>query len=165
MARIEGVNKRRLESLPGAATVLSRLLKRIRPAKVVFLAGGLREGLLQQRLPEQVRREDPLISQCRAFAVRTSRFGDTSDELANWMAPLFDGESSTHSRLRSAACLISDVAWRAHPSYRALQAFEEVFHAPFVGIDHAGACLCRTRHTRPLHRHPLMRPRRPLPER
>ena len=138
MVRIEGVNKRRLESLPGAATVLSRLLKRIRPSKVVFLAGGLREGLLQQRLPEHVRREDPLISQCRAFAVRTSRFGDTGDELANWMAPLFDGESFTHSRLRSAACLISDVAWRAHPSYRALQAFEEVFHAPFVGINHPG---------------------------
>ena len=138
MARIEGVNKRRLESLPGAATVLSRLLKRIRPGQVMFLAGGLREGMLQERLPEHVRREDSLISQCRAFANRASRFGDTGDELGNWMAPLFEGESRWHTRLRSAACLISDVAWRAHPSYRAMQAFEEVFHAPFVGIDHAG---------------------------
>jgi len=138
MARIEGVNKRRLESLPGAATVLSRLLKRIRPGQVMFLAGGLREGMLHERLSEHVRREDPLISQCREFAVRASRFGDTGDELGNWMAPIFDGESRVHNRLRSAACLISDVAWRAHPSYRALQAFEEVLHAPFVGIDHAG---------------------------
>ena len=138
LARIEGVNKRRLEALPGAAAVLSRLLKRIRPEKVMFLAGGLREGLLQERLPEQVRREDPLISQCRAFAMRMSRFGDTGDELANWMAPLFEGESLEHRRLRLAACLLGDVAWRAHPSYRAMQAFEEVFHAPVVGIDHTG---------------------------
>ena len=138
MARIEGVNKRRLESLPGAAMVLSRLLKRIRPGQVMFLAGGLREGMLQERLLSHVRREDPLISQCRAIAIRTSRFENSGDELANWMAPLFEGESRSHRRLRSAACLISDVAWRAHPSYRALQAFGEVFHAPFVGIDHAG---------------------------
>ena len=79
-----------------------------------------------------------MISQCRAFAVRASRFGDTGDELADWMAPLFDEESPEDGRLRLAACLLSDVAWRAHPSYRAARAFEEVFQAPVVGIDHAG---------------------------
>ncbi|MCE2492518.1 MAG: Ppx/GppA family phosphatase [Alphaproteobacteria bacterium] len=138
LARIEGVNRRRLESLPGAAAVLSRTLRRLRPGRVMFLAGGLREGLLQQYLSEEVRGEDPLISQCRAFAVRASRFGDTGDELADWMAPLFDEESPEDGRLRLAACLLSDVAWRAHPSYRAARAFEEVFQAPVVGIDHAG---------------------------
>ncbi len=138
MSRIEGVNKRRLESLPGAAAVLSRLLRRVRPGKVMFLAGGLREGLLQENLPNHIRDEDPLISQCRAFAIRESRFGDVGDELARWMAPLFKGESELHGRLRLAACLVSDVAWRAHPSYRAAQAFEEVFRAPVVGVDHEG---------------------------
>lgn len=138
LAQIEGVNKRRLESLPGAATVLSRVLRRIRPEKVMFLAGGLREGLIQERLPDHVRKEDPLISQCRAFAMRESRFGDTSEELADWMAPIFEGENAEQQRLRLVACLLGDMAWRAHPSYRARQAFEQVLHAPVVGIDHPG---------------------------
>ncbi len=138
LARIEGVNRRRLESLPSAAAVLSGVLRRLRPGGIVFLAGGLREGLLQRHLPEEVRGEDPLIGQCRAFAVRAARFGDTGDELADWMAPLFDREGPRESRLRLAACLLSDVAWRAHPGYRAARAFEEVFQAPVVGIDHAG---------------------------
>ena len=138
LARIEGVNRRRLESLPAAAAVLSRVLRRLRPGRVVFLAGGLREGLLHERLPEDLRAEDPLIDRCRAFAARASRFGDTGDELAAWMAPLFDGEGPEDRRLRLAACLLSDVAWRAHPGYRAARAFEEVFQAPVVGIDHAG---------------------------
>jgi len=136
MSGIEGVNTRRLETLPDAAAVLSRLLGKVRPRKVIFLAGGLREGLLQERLPSDIRDEDPLISQCRAFAIRESRFGDTGDELAYWMSSMLEGESVRHGRLRLAACLLSDIAWRAHPSYRAVQAFEEVFRAPFVGIDH-----------------------------
>ena len=138
LARIEGVNQRRLESLPAAAAVLSRVLRRLRPGRVMFLAGGLREGLLHERLPEEVRAKDPLIDRCRAFAARASRFGDTGDELAAWMAPLFGDEGPEDRRLRLAACLLSDVAWRAHPGYRAAQAFEEVLRAPVVGIDHAG---------------------------
>ena len=138
LAQIEGVNKRRLEALPGAATVLSRLLGRIKPGKIIFLAGGLREGLIQERLPDHVRREDPLIAQCRVFAARAARFGDAGDEVADWMARLFSEESRDHARLRLAACLLADVAWRSHPSYRAAQAFEQIFHAPVVGIDHPG---------------------------
>ena len=135
---IEGVNKRRLDSLPCAAAVLSRILRKIRPQKVVFLAGGLREGLLYEHLPAHIRDEDPLISQCRAFAIRESRFGDTGDELAHWMSPLFPEESILHGRMRLVACLMSDFAWRENSSYRAAQAFEQVLRAPIVGIDHWG---------------------------
>ena len=42
------------------------------------------------------------------------------------------------TRLRRAACLLSDIAWRAHPDYRGEQAYDIVANASFVGVDHPG---------------------------
>jgi exopolyphosphatase/guanosine-5'-triphosphate,3'-diphosphate pyrophosphatase len=138
LALIEGVNKRRLEALPEAALVLSRVMRKARPSSIVFLAGGLREGIVHERLTDDVRAQDPLIAQCRAIATMRGRYGDTGDLLCEWMATLYSDESAEQRRHRLASCLLSDIAWRDHPTYRARQAFEQILHAPFVGIDHAG---------------------------
>ena len=39
---------------------------------------------------------------------------------------------------RSAACLLSDIGWRAHPDYRGIQSLNLVAHGTFVGVDHPG---------------------------
>ena len=39
-------------------------------------------------------------------------------------------------RLRRAACLLSDIAWRAHPDYRAEQSHDMIVNADLIGIDH-----------------------------
>ena len=45
-------------------------------------------------------------------------------------------ESPEETRLRHAACLLSDIAWRAHPDYRGEQSYDLVANAAFIGIDH-----------------------------
>lgn len=64
------------------------------------------------------------------------------DELIEWTDVLMASsgleETVEEKRLRHAACLLSDVSWRAHPDYRALQATNVVTQGGFVGVDHPG---------------------------
>jgi len=134
--RIEGVPKERLEILPLAALTLARVLRSARPSRVVFSAYGLREGVIFDRLSPEARAEDPLIAACRAAAERGARFPAHADELMAWMEPLFAGDDPADRRLRLAAALLSDVAWRVHPDYRAEHALADVLHGPYVGVSH-----------------------------
>ena len=47
-------------------------------------------------------------------------------------------ETAEQRRLRHAACLLSDIGWRAHPDYRGEQSLILIAHGDFVGIDHPG---------------------------
>ena len=47
-------------------------------------------------------------------------------------------ETPDERRLRHAACLLSDVGWRAHPDYRGEQSLNTIAHAGLGGVDHAG---------------------------
>lgn len=134
--RIEGVPKDRQDTLPAAALTLARVLRAARPARVVFSAYGLREGIVFDRLPPDVRNEDPLLAACRAAAERGARFPDHADELMAWTDPLFPNEAPADRRLRLAAALLSDVVWRVHPDYRAEHALSDVLHGPYVGLSH-----------------------------
>jgi exopolyphosphatase/guanosine-5'-triphosphate,3'-diphosphate pyrophosphatase len=67
---------------------------------------------------------------------RETRYAGLGYELEKWMRGLFQGESRAESRIRTAACLLSDTAWRTHPDYRAEAAFKRVLYAPLSGVDH-----------------------------
>lgn len=134
--RIEGVPKERLDILPLAALTLARVLRAARPSRVVFSAYGLREGVIFDRLAPEARTEDPLIAACRSAADRGARFPAHADELMAWTDPLFGGDDPADRRLRLAAALLSDVAWRVHPDYRAEHALADVLHGPYVGVSH-----------------------------
>ena len=141
LSRIDGVPRRRQDSLPAAALVLRRLIKLLEPSDVVFSAQGLREGLCFAGLPERARKEDPLLAACREMAIRDSRFGEQGNELSNFVAPLFEREDAERKRLRLAAAYLSDISWRVHPDYRGEQAIGRILHAPFVGVDHPGRAM------------------------
>lgn len=151
LARLEGVSRRRVELLPLGALVMSRLLKILAPTFVEFSAYGLREGMLFSRLSPADRTDDPLISACREIGGRMARFPAHAEELMGWTDSLFPDEPAAEKRLRHAACLLSDIAWRAHPNYRAEQAFREVLRNPALHVDHAGraylALALHARHT------------------
>lgn len=142
LAGIEDISKPRREVLPYGALVLERLLKRIEPREVVFSVFGIREGLLMELLPEAERNKDPLISFCETYAQLRSRSSSHGHELAQWTDVLFaepgPKESEEERRLRHAACIISDIGWRAHPDYRGEQSLNVVAHAALSGIDHPG---------------------------
>lgn len=136
LEKVLGVSKKRVSSLPLAALVLERVIRAVSPSRLVFSIYGMREGQFYKRLPEKLKREDPLLSVCRQMAALNSRFPEHGDELVAWMAPLFPELDGQRARLRHAACLVSDIFWNEHPDYRAEQAFLRVLRLPFMGVGH-----------------------------
>lgn len=142
MAGVRAIAKARRETVPYGALVLERLLKRMKSSEVIISVYGLREGLIYSMLSEAERGRDPLISACEELARMRSRSLDHARELCRWTDALFEGpgphETPAQRRLRHAACLLSDIGWRAHPDYRGTQSLNIVAHADFAGIDHPG---------------------------
>lgn len=136
LEKMRAVSRRRAEALPYGALVLERMLDIFNLDSVVVSAFGLREGLLQRRLPPAEQRKDPLIDFADDLNLRDSRSPDFGNELFRWMTPLFAKESAADKRIRQAMCLMSDVGWRRHPDDRAMGSFEEVLSLPYGGADH-----------------------------
>ena len=141
LARVEGVPRRRQDVLPLAALVMRRLLKFLEPKDVVFSANGLREGLAYALLSEKQRAEDPLLAFCVHMAEREGRFGEHGAELDRFIAPLFERDAAPRQRIRMAAAILSDSAWRVHPDYRGEQSLGVILHAPFGAITQAERAL------------------------
>ena len=131
-----GVPSRRARTLPAAALVLDRVLKRLAPERVVFSALGLREGWLYSQLTPEERYLDPLVEGAQLIGLPLARVPGFAPALVRWTADLFPGESPAETRLRVAACALSDHAWRDHPDVRAEESFRRLLHFPFIGIEH-----------------------------
>lgn len=137
-----GLSLRRGETLPYGALLLSVLIKRLNPARVIVSATGLREGLIYNALPEAQRRRDALHDGCRDFATgnlqgRASfakplfKFLDDASEFFPMSFP-----RAYEVRLRKAACMLAGTGKGLHPSYRADLVFEDVLYAPLAGLTH-----------------------------
>lgn len=139
---ISEISKPRREVLPYGALALEQLLRHVQPSTVLFSVFGIREGLLFRLLPPSEQQKDPLISFCEDYARLRSRSLAHARELCAWTDALFvppgPAETPEERRLRHAACLISDIGWRAHPDYRGEQSLNVVAHAALGGIDHPG---------------------------
>ena len=136
------VARARREVLPYGALVLERVLETLAPSEVIFSVYGIREGLLYSLLPPHEQAKDPLLCFCEDYARLRARSFEHALELCAWTDPLFEGdgpkETPEERRLRHAACLISDIGWRAHPDYRGEQSLNVVAHSGLAGIDHPG---------------------------
>jgi len=139
---IDQISRNRRSTLGQACLVMWRLLKRVRPSHLVISAFGVREGLLYTLLAEKERARDPLIAACEDAAAIGGRSLDYVRELCNWTDNLFavagHAETAEERRLRHAACLLSDVGWRAHPDYRGEQSLNLSAHWAVAGTDHPG---------------------------
>lgn len=142
LSGISEISSARRETLPYGALVLERLIRRVKPKTIVISAFGIREGLLYSLLDEAQMRQDPLIAACEDLARRRSRSVKNAYELCAWTDALFDlpelKETPEQRRLRYAACLLSDIGWRAHPDYRGTQSLNLVAQGNFVDLDHPG---------------------------
>jgi exopolyphosphatase/guanosine-5'-triphosphate,3'-diphosphate pyrophosphatase len=136
LAAQPGVPARRLETIPAAALVLDRLLKRLAPERVVFSALGLREGWLYDQLSETERYLDPLVEGAQTLGMAGARVPAFGAALAHWTDGLFPGETPADRRLRLAACALSDISWRSHVDVQAEESFHRLLQFPFIGIDH-----------------------------
>ena len=137
LAATPGVSARRARTLPSAALVLDRVLKRLAPETVVFSALGLREGLLYSLLDEAERYLDPLVEGAQFIGLPFARVPAFAPALAAWTAGLFPREAPAETRLRVAVCALSDLAWRDAAELRAEESFRRLLQFPFIGVDHA----------------------------
>ena len=131
-------SERRAVVTPGAARVLARLIRALDPKRVTLSAFGLREGVLWEHLPEDLRRQDPLLQPCAVIERRESRRPGFGAELWDWLAPTLPNFEPERVRLARAACLLCDASWRTHPDYRSISSFELVTRNNFGGVDHRG---------------------------
>jgi len=136
VAALPDVPSRRIETLPASALVMWRLLKQLKPERVLFSAFGLREGWLYAQLDEEERYRDPLLEGAQAIGLPQARVPAFSAALARWTEALFPGESLTDRRIRLAACALTDIAWRDHQKVRASESFLRLLQFPFIGITH-----------------------------
>ncbi len=138
---LSGVSTTRLPTLPAAAAVLDALVRLLGPKRVTVSAFGLREGILYRDLDQATRAQDPLLAGALEVGERLGRFGDHGAALDAWIAPVFPDDSPAAARLRLTACLLADIAWNAHPDFRAERAVDMAIHGNWVGIDANGRAL------------------------
>jgi len=135
---VPNISTSRLPSLPGAAMLLAATVKRLGSSSVIASGFGLREGLLFGQLGPEQQALDPLVIAARAEGARQGRFPEHGDMLFAWMSGVFgDDETAAMRRLRLAACLLSDIAWRAHPDFRPERGVDTALHGNWVAVTAA----------------------------
>lgn len=144
LERIEGMSKKRSETLPYAAVVLETLIERLQLKRIEISAFGVREGLLFEAMPPRVRSLDPLIEGCAALGARQGVADELGPALDAWITPAFRTLPALFGArdgvLAAAACRLSDLGARLHPDHRADLVFEQVLRAPIAGLGHAERC-------------------------
>lgn len=137
---LENASRSRRETLPYGTLVLTRLLEQAKPRDITFSIFGIREGLLYSYLSRVEQAKDPMLAFCEDFARLRSRSLQHSKELCNWTDRLFKEagveETAQDRRLRHAACLLSDIEWRAQADHRGEQSLYVLAHAPSTGLNH-----------------------------
>lgn len=127
----------RVPTLPNAALLLKNVVEELKPSALIVSSLGIREGLLYAGLDPKTRARDPLIEAAREAGRGLGRFAEHGALLDRWIAPIFD-DAPEMARLRLAACLLGDIAWAAHPDFRAERGVDMALHGNWVGIDGPG---------------------------
>jgi exopolyphosphatase/guanosine-5'-triphosphate,3'-diphosphate pyrophosphatase len=70
--------------------VLDRLIERLGVERVVVSAYGVREGLLLEAMPPEIRDLDPLIEGCEALTAHRGSGPELGHALEAWVSPLFE---------------------------------------------------------------------------
>ena len=167
-ALLSGASGNRRAALPAASLVLKGLMAHIGPSHLVISANAVREGILYAELKAKYRALDPLLMAAEEMANRMCKSETYGHELAVWTDKLFrrveadEPKKRQINRLREAACLISDMAWASHPSFRAATVSQTVLTAPFSGITHEErvfmARALAFRHETGIDSHPIAKP-------
>lgn len=132
-----GVSAARMALVPIAADVLHRLVRTFKPHDIAISSYGIREGLLYEQMPRELRDRDPLIESCWFAEAKDSRMPGFGKTLFDFVIPLFKSAKPSRVRIIQAACLLHDVSWRAHPDYRADVCFDYATRANLGGLKHS----------------------------
>lgn len=130
------ISDTRMSLVPYAIIVLKALLRKFKPKDIAISSYGIREGMLYEQMPRELRERDPLIEACRFAESKDARLPGFGRILYDFVKPLFPRANWQRKRLIKAACLLHDVSWRAHPDYRAEVTFDNATRANLGGLKH-----------------------------
>jgi exopolyphosphatase/guanosine-5'-triphosphate,3'-diphosphate pyrophosphatase len=140
LERMQGLSKKRIETLPYSAAVLEALIESLGVERITISAFGVREGLLLEAMAPEVRQRDPLIEGCEALTAARGASAELGAALEAWLTPAFGKLAPVFADrdavLLAAACRLADLGARLHPDHRADLAFEQVLRAPIAGMSH-----------------------------
>ncbi|RPE72037.1 exopolyphosphatase/guanosine-5'-triphosphate,3'-diphosphate pyrophosphatase [Pacificibacter maritimus] len=131
-----GTSSARMALVPIASEVLRQLVRSFKPKDICISSYGIREGMLYEQMPQDVRARDPLIEACRFAEHKDARVPGVGKRLHRFIEPIFSARAYEKMRLIRAACLLHDVTWRAHPDYRAEVCFDNATRANLGGLAH-----------------------------
>lgn len=132
-----GVSDSRMALLPYAAEVLKRIISIFKPKDIAVSSYGIREGMLYEEMPQNMRDRDPLIEACCFAEMKDARIPGYGQHLFDFVKGLFPLGTDEFMRLVRAACHLHDVSWRAHPDYRAEVCFDNATRANLGGLKHS----------------------------
>ncbi len=130
------ISKRRFLGLPFSATLLTEMINRYAIKEIVFSANGLREGVLMENLPPEEQKSDPHEILGKSINLQISRKPETTEALFSPLSFFIDRDHQEEADLIRFFCRRSDIAWRRHPDYRALYAYEDAIYGTFFGLTH-----------------------------
>ncbi|MBC2653299.1 Ppx/GppA phosphatase family protein [Novosphingobium aerophilum] len=132
---VPGISSARLASLPDAAALLLALIEALQPARLIFSAWGLREGVLYASLPPGLRQQDPLLAGIGAFTRQRGVLPATAAMVADWTAPgCLPGGNTGDERLRLAATMLILAAAVVEPNLRAELAVIWAMRKRWIGV-------------------------------
>ena len=131
-----GLSEARMALVPLASQVLREVVAGFRPGEIAISSYGIREGLLFEQMPPELRARDPLIEACRFAEAKDARLPGFGRKLYRFVRPLFNDVPESEQRIARAACLLHDVSWRAHPDYRHEVCFDNATRANLGGLTH-----------------------------
>lgn len=132
-----GISESRMALVPYAIHVLRELVARFKPRDIAVSSYGIREGMLYEQMPQELRDRDPLIEACRFAEAKDARVPGFGRTLYKFVLPLFPRATFQRQRMIRAACLLHDVSWRAHPDYRHEVVFDNATRANLGGLKHS----------------------------
>jgi exopolyphosphatase/guanosine-5'-triphosphate,3'-diphosphate pyrophosphatase len=136
LQKIADMPKKRAKYLPYTAALLNQYIERFAPKWITFSSHGVREGLLFEQLPSEEKLLDPLITGCNGFIDSSTSSISYGDSVFKWICALENRLTLFPKHLLYAACILSEVSLKEHPSYRAQLAYQRILDAPFSAITH-----------------------------
>lgn len=135
---VQRISSMRSAILPGAATLLRALLKRLSPEGLVFSSWGLREGLLYSRLDPAEMGQNPLLAGVGHFAAQHGASSTKAAQVAGWTVGALPAQRHGTERLRLAATMLALASLQVEPNLRVQHAVEWALYKRWLDLDDFG---------------------------
>jgi len=139
--QIPDISSSRLASLPDTAALLSALISRIAPTRIVFSSWGLREGVLFRDRTDTIESEDPLLAGITAYATANRVDPRIAAAVAQWTGRVAPAFTAGHEPVRQAAIMLALASLRVEPNLRLDAAANWAMRKRWIGIDAQGRAL------------------------